>query len=662
MQPDPAARFQTSAELVAELDRLDENGVPIPIRRVVRLPFVLAMVGVLLSLSGGTWWYFRSLVPPPAHAPVTVVIADFQNNTKDPTFDRTLESVLQRQLEGASFISAYDRSSINRFLGVQPPQTLDEASAWKLALNQGVGVVLSASLGPRGQGYEVYVKAVETVTQKVITEVTGRASGKDQVVATVARLANDVREALGDETSDSRFSKETIEKLSATSLGVVRHYVMAMDALSNSKNEEALRSFQEAVRSIPKFGLAYAGMAIASRNLDQQQDAERYAKQALGLIDGMTDRESLRTRGLFYLVTGDYETCVEEYGELIKKFAADPAAHNNLALCSTHLRTLSRSLEERNKAKDILPKRSVYRFNLSMDSSYAGDFKAAEQEALEAQKLGSGLSPVALAFAQLGQGQVPQVLATYQRLARTGVSGKPSTPLEASRAASGLGELAGYGGRFADAVRILESGASADVAAKKLDRAADKYAVDRLHPDAQTAAQGGARSWAEGARVQSIREGTVPDGARVRRRGRVRQGAESGRSAGSRSAERAAALAKVIEGAIALKKGDVQTAIDVLTKANESSDTWIGRFDLGRAYLAAGQALKAETEFDKCLTRRGEALSLFLDDEPTFSYLPSLYYYRGRAREASAPRTLPTLTGPTFQSATTPARTRCLEM
>ena len=223
VEPDPAARFQTSAALVAELDRLDENGEPIPIRRVVRLPFVLAMVVVLLAVSGGTWWYFRSLVPPPAHAPVTVVIADFQNNTKDPTFDRTLESVLQRQLEGASFISAYDRSSINRFLGVQPPQTLDEASAWKLALNQGVGVVLSASLGPRGQGYEVHVKAVETVTEKVITEVTGRASGRDQVVPTVASLANDVREALGDETSDSRFSKETIEKLSATSLDVVRH-------------------------------------------------------------------------------------------------------------------------------------------------------------------------------------------------------------------------------------------------------------------------------------------------------------------------------------------------------------------------------------------------------------------------------------------------------
>ena len=36
-----------------------------------------------------------------------------------------------------------------------------------------------------------------------------------------------------------------------------------------------------------------------------------------------------------------------------------------------------------------------------------------------------------------------------------------------------------------------------------------------------------------------------------------------------------------------------------------------------------------------CLnSRRGEALSLFVDEEPTFAYLPAAYYYRGLVREA----------------------------
>ena len=50
-----------------------------------------------------------------------MVIADFQNGTNDPTFDGTLEPMLRRALEGAGFISAYDRNGIGRTLGVACP-------------------------------------------------------------------------------------------------------------------------------------------------------------------------------------------------------------------------------------------------------------------------------------------------------------------------------------------------------------------------------------------------------------------------------------------------------------------------------------------------------------------------------------------------------------
>jgi len=33
------------------------------------------------------------------------------------------------------------------------------------------------------------------------------------------------------------------------------------------------------------------------------------------------------------------------------------------------------------------------------------------------------------------------------------------------------------------------------------------------------------------------------------------------------------------------------------------------------------------------MTRRGEALALFLDEEPTFGFFPSVEYFQGRVRE-----------------------------
>jgi len=60
---------------------------------------------------------------------------------------------------------------------------------------------------------------------------------------------------------------------------------------------------------------------------------------------------------------------------------------------------------------------------------------------------------------------------------------------------------------------------------------------------------------------------------------------------------------------------------------------FVGRYGLGRAYLAAGLFPDADAEFDVCLKRRGEAAAVFLDDDPSLRYLPPVYYYRGRALE-----------------------------
>jgi len=92
--------------------------------------------------------------------------------------------------------------------------------------------------------------------------------------------------------------------------------------------------------------------------------------------------------------------------------------------------------------------------------------------------------------------------------------------------------------------------------------------------------------------------------------------------------------AKVIEGLIALQAGDTTKAVLALREATDLFTTWIGLFDLGRASLAAGAFAQADSSFDVCLNaRRGEAVALFVDEEPTMAYLPQAYYYQGLTRE-----------------------------
>jgi tetratricopeptide (TPR) repeat protein len=582
-------------------------------------------VGCALILMAAVYgidrWRNRPVAPV---APMTVMIADFSNHTGDPVFSGTLESTLKLALEGASFINAYDRTRV-RDLGLRAVSgPFDAAKAQEVAVGQGLNVVVSGSLDRRGSDYQLSLRAVQAVTGKTITNADQTAPSKDQVLFAVAKLGTALRKALGDATSESsqRFSMET---LTAGSLEAVHEYALALDALSSGKNDEALRHFSQAVDLDANFGLAYAGMSAASHNLGQEQDAEKYAKQAITHIDHMTERERYRTRASLYIRIGDQQKCVEEYSELLARYPSDTGAYNNIALCLMQLRQIPKALADVERAVAILPQRAMYHVNVSLYSSYGGDFQNAGKEAGDVLKLNpaypSGFQ--AAAFAALGQEQLSQAAEAYTKLEK----------INASEAASGFADLAVYEGRFGDAVALLQKGAATDREAKRPDAAADKFnllaytqLLRRQNGPALEAAKN-ALELSKSVKTRLLAARTFV-GA-----GEAAKAQELADGLGSELQIEPQAYAKLIKGETALKSGDGRQAVMLFSEANNLLDTWIGRFDLGQAYLATGAFTEADSEFDRCLKRRGEALALFLDEVPSYSYLPPVYYYQGQARE-----------------------------
>ena len=622
LDPDPAERYQTSRELEANLDRLDDEGNLLPIERRISPLQLSAAVASVVALLGTIWWF--TYTPPPAVQPdpVSVVIADLDNRTKDAAFDGTLEPMLKRVLEDAGFITAYDRSIIGR-LGVPRPDRLDEVAARELAVQQGLGVVLSGSIDPQGSGYSISITATQTVTGEVITSVQDRARSKDQVLEVAMTLIARVRTALGDDTSESA-QQFAMASLSATSLDVVGLYAAAMEAQSANRFDEARQHALGAVALDPDFGIGYVVLAVASANLGRADDSQKYVDEALRHLDGMTERERYSTRAYSSWATGDYEQCVTENSDLIALYPADIGGHNQLALCLSHLRDMRRAMEEMQEIVEILPSHPIFRINLAIYANYASDFQTAEQAARAVE---GPYGALILAFAQMGQGQVSNARETYERLGQFGALG-------ASLAASGLGDLAAFEGRYSDAVGILTRGAAEDLAAENSDNAAAKFAAVAY----AELSRGGTREAIEAAaealrhssavKIRFLAARTFVEAGDIDRARPLIDGLASELYAEPR------ALAKVLEGVIALRNGDAPEAMSLLREANDLFDTWIGFFDLGRASLAAGACPQADSAFDVCLNaRRGEALSLFVDEEPTYAYLPLAYYYQGRARE-----------------------------
>jgi eukaryotic-like serine/threonine-protein kinase len=631
IEPDAAKRFATTADMVAALARLDDRGKLRPIKRAVGLPLASTMALALLGLSGGVYWFTR---PPVQHENVVVVIADMVNRTGDPAFDRTLEPVMRLALAEATFITAFERSSMRGF-GVSPTAPLDGTAAHKIALEQGLGVVLTGAIQKQGGSYLVSVKATRTVTGEELVNEQVRAAGKDTVLPAATALMADVRNALGDEDSES--VKQHSVSLSARSLEVVRLYAEASSAASANKFEEALRKAQAAVAIDKNFGLGYLIAANQSSNLGRSGDERKYLDLAMQHLDSMTERERYHTRGAFSLASNDYQQCIKEYSDAITRYRADISGRNQLALCLTHQRQMRKAVEEMQEVVKLLPSQPLFRDNLALYLNYAGDFQKAEQEA-RAVKGRDAYAMLAIAFAQLGQGQRAEAMETYQTLAGINRRGR-------SFSASGLGDLAAYEGRFSDAVRILRAAVAEDLtagdtdsaAAKLLSIAAAELARGRSAPAIEAAEE--ALKYGHDIRTRFLAARTFAEAGDVDRARPLVEGLDNEYNPEPR------AYARIVQGVLALKRGDARRAVISLGDADTLFSTWIGMFDLGRASLEAASAetdasrrvnlyAKADSAFDACLNaRRGEALSIFVDEHPTYAYLAAAHYYQGRARQ-----------------------------
>ena len=656
IEKDRRLRYQSAAELRTDLQRLKRDTLsgaisairydsrvsqasvaaealapaPAAVASKLRLKWVAPPVVVLL-IAGGLLLRQKFLVHPViTRGRVSVLLADFDNKTGDAVFDGTLEPMLSVALEGAPFISSYDRGQAKRVAArLQPGTTrMDGPVAELVAVREGVDIVIAGAITPEGSGYRVQVAALDAATGKpVMKEEQMNASNKQEVLEVAGKLADRVRKGLGDTTTTST-SQSAAETYTAASLQAAHEYAVAQSLQQEGKWTEAIETYRHATELDPEMGRAYAGLAAMYANLGQKQQAEKSYQLAMAHIDRMTDREKYRTRSGYYLLMKNPLKVIDELSVLVEQYPADTAGRANLAFARFQQRDMGKALEEQRRVLTLLPHSVSQRSNLSLYALYAGDFDTAATEAgrvlLENPMFEAGARTLALA--KLAGGHIEEAKQEYAKLAAM-------SPRGASMAASGVADLALYEGRLSDAIGLLEKSIAMDLAAKDPDSvinsqawlALTQIALNRPAEASGTAAKAAAGSKDEGVLYRAAEVYLAA--------GQEGRAMELASSLAIRFETDPQVYAKLIAGEVQLKRGKPREALTAFQEAQKLSDTWLGRLDLGRAYLDAGAFTEASSEFDVCLNRRGEATSVFLDDIPTYHLLPAVYYYQGRARE-----------------------------
>jgi len=634
MEIDKNKRYSSAAEIISDLEAW--SGGTIGTRVIIpdkksRFEKIAWVAFVSLVLAAAGVFFFRDKLfsfKPVAHRDMSVLVADFANQTSDSLFNETLEPAFIIGLEGAPFIRSFSRGTARKLAAQLSPnaKSLDESVARLVATREGIDVIVVGAIANAGGQYTITVKAIDGITGKDIVSKSAKADKKD-VLASIAGLSADVRSALGDTTPES-VKLAAQETFTAETLEAAHSYAAAQDLQQKGKWDAAIKEYQHATYLDPEFGRAFAGLAAMEANIGRPQEAERNYKLALAHIDRMTDREKYRTRGSYYLFIRDAQRAIEEYTNLAQQFPADAVAETNLALAYFYNRNMPKAQEIGRRAADKSPDSAPMRSNVALYALYAGDFVTAAKEAQAALKINpDSEEPMrTLALAQLGNGQNQLAAETYRSLAAISARG-------ASMADTGLADLALYEGRTADAIRILEKAIASDLAANDKASAAVKQAM-LAKAELALGQKDSAVASAEKAIAANQDDGIEFTAAIVF--------IEAGKPAAAKTI--AAALSKrlqpepriygeLIEGELRLHQNDIAGALQSFQSAQDLSDSWLGRFYLGRASLEATDFAKASTEFESCEQRRGEATSIFLDDEPSFHEFPPVLYYLGRAQD-----------------------------
>ena len=619
----------TESGIQVQADATDTVIIPFGGRKtdfaVIGVLTMALVISLYLNLTGTS----GSGVAEPIE-PISVLIADFDNQTGDPLFDDSLEQALNIGLEGATFITAYRRTSAETLLEtLKPGSVLDEAGARLVSLREGIKLVVAGSVVPDDGGYELTARMVNPEDGVVIAESSVGAKSKLEVLTAMSTLADNIREELGDESVNDS-DRPLGETFTATSLESVKNYTEAQNLAANARYAESLPFYEQAIAFDGSFGRAYSGWALSLFYLGREVEATALWERALTEMDSMTERERYRTLGLYYVaVAGDYQKAVESYQALVDKYPADNTGHNNMAISYYLMLDFKKAMEAAGKGLEIYPTNKTVINNYALFAMLAGEFDNAAKHASELLAVDAGMwkAWLPVAMAKLAVDDLAGAEQAYQSMAKSSDRGVPFSTL-------GIADIALYSGNYERAIELLEAGVSGDAVdgnKRLLGRMYMALAEARASLGDVASARDALR---QGLAVQQGNGQLVPAALISIELGDSDFAAEIAATLNQELQPNSRSFGRVIDGAIATQEGRYADAVDSFRAAIALTDSWLVRFYLGRAYFEAGRYIEAMDEFEICLQRRGEATALFLDDdEPTWHVMARLNTWMAKARE-----------------------------
>jgi len=370
LEKDRAKRFQTAAEVEAELEKI-EKGIPTTERAVPeKKPFtsrqitvqfdikkllVPALAVIAVVVIALVIW---KLLPRKTSAPVptdkpSIAVMYFKNNTGDAKFDvwsTALSDSIITDLSQSKYVRVLSTDqllSILRKLGLLETRSYASEDLRKVADLGSVKHVLLGSMSKAGEAFRIDYTLQDIQKGESIASDRVEGTGENSIFSMVDELTRKVKGNLKLTKEQIATDIDTgIERMTTSSPQAYKYLSQGYRYNYMGEYRKSMELLEQAIALDPKSASVYSLLGTVCNNLGYTSRREEYRRKAFELSEHLPDRERYWIQAFYYYYSeASYDRAIEAFEKCLQIEPNEVNAARNLSNVYLVLEQWDKALE-----------------------------------------------------------------------------------------------------------------------------------------------------------------------------------------------------------------------------------------------------------------------------------------------------------------------------
>ena len=333
-------------------------------RRAVFMILAALVLGVFVT----AFWYVKHRRVALLTDKDTILLTEFENNTGEDVFDRTLRQGLAVQLQQSPFLDIFPETRTRATLQLMsrsPDERVTRERAREICQRQGLKAFIAGAIVKFDRNYSITLEALNGQTGDQLALVQVEAEGKDQVLKALSRAATQLREKLGEELSSIQKFDAQLD-VTTSSLEALKEYALGRAEQDRGQFFKAIEFYKRATEMDPNFAVAWLGLGLQYSNTSQPGLAAECLAKAFALSERVSEDERARITYFYYqIVTGELEKAIEAQEAYVRSYPREARGPGNLGNLYAATGQFEKALTATSEAQRLNPNTAIWPGNLA---------------------------------------------------------------------------------------------------------------------------------------------------------------------------------------------------------------------------------------------------------------------------------------------------------